>query len=183
MHTIISLFCCFVISCLNTTNVHIVVYMFTLAAVVSIQGVCQASQVADLFPSISPEVVVREARLDDSWEVVETHCSSFFPEYSFPLDFVMRLDRLMAMVFGFSVPHGCKRTCLVAIIGSAENTIYIESDDLNFGGFDTKFSLNRGHVAGILTVDTVADFLPRKGPLRQRRCVPFNLYYVLVLDT
>ncbi|KNA04130.1 hypothetical protein SOVF_202490 [Spinacia oleracea] len=132
-------------------------------------GVCQASQVADLFPSISPEVVVREARLDDSWEVVETHCSSFFPEYSFPLDFVMRLDRLMAMVFGFSVPHGCKRTCLVAIIGSAENTIYIESDDLNFGGFDTKFSLNRGHVAGILTVDTVADFLPRKGPLRQRR--------------
>lgn len=131
-------------------------------------GICQASQVADLFPSVSPEVVVREARLDDCWEVVETHCSSFFPEYSFPLDFVMRIDRLAAMIFGLSIPNGCKRTCLVAVIGSA-NTFYFESDDLKFGGFDAKFPLNRGHVAGILTVDTVADFLPRKGPLRQRR--------------
>ncbi|XP_021771040.1 uncharacterized protein LOC110735174 isoform X1 [Chenopodium quinoa] len=133
------------------------------------QGACLASQIADLFPSVTPEVVVREARLDDSWEVVETHCSSFFPEYSFPLDFVMRIDRLIAMIFGFPVPHGCKRTCLVAVVGSSTNTFYIESDDLKFGGFDAKFSLNKGHVAGILTVDTVADFLPRKGSLRQRR--------------
>ncbi|CAO2816429.1 unnamed protein product [Amaranthus hypochondriacus] len=131
--------------------------------------VCQASQVADLFPSVSPQVVVREARLDDCWEVVETHCSSFFPEYSFPLDFVMRLDRLVAMVFGFPVPSGCKRTCLVAVIGSSADIFHFETEDLKFGGFDAKFSLNRGQVAGILTVDTVADFLPRKGPLRQRR--------------
>ncbi|KAL2897383.1 Histone acetyltransferase MCC1 [Bienertia sinuspersici] len=132
-------------------------------------GVCQASQFADLFPTVSPEVVVREARLDDCWEVAETHCSSFFPEYSFPLDFVLRIDRLMALIFGFSVPSGCKRTCLVAVIGSSENTFYVESEGLKTGGLDAKFSLNRDKVAGILTVDTVADFLPKKGPLRQRR--------------
>lgn len=42
-------------------------------------------------------------------------------------------------------------------------------DDLKIGGFGGNFSLNKGSVAGVLTVDTVADFLPRKGPLRQRR--------------
>ncbi|KZV20560.1 hypothetical protein F511_13494 [Dorcoceras hygrometricum] len=98
-----------------------------------------ASQVAELFPTTSPEVVVREARIDDCWEVAETHCSSFFPKYTFPLDLALRVNRLLGMLFGFSAPNGCKRTFLVAVI------------------------------AGILTVDTVADFLPRKGPLRQRR--------------
>ncbi|KAK3017383.1 hypothetical protein RJ639_006318 [Escallonia herrerae] len=133
-------------------------------------GACKASQVVELFPSVSPEVVVREARLEDSWEVAETHCSSFFPEYSFPLDFVLRIDRLMGMLLGFSVPSGCRRTCLVAVIGTSdEDTFFLGSEDLKIGGFDGKFSLNKGYVAGILTVDTVADFLPRKGPLRQRR--------------
>uniref|UniRef100_A0A7N0ZSG0 N-acetyltransferase domain-containing protein n=1 Tax=Kalanchoe fedtschenkoi TaxID=63787 RepID=A0A7N0ZSG0_KALFE len=99
-------------------------------------GLCKASQVADLFPALAPDIVVREARIEDCWEVAETHCSSFFPDYSFPLDFVLRLDRLVAMLSGFSVPAGCKRTCLVAVIGSC-------SDD--------------------------EDFLPRRGPLRQRR--------------
>lgn len=124
----------------------------------------------DLFPTLSPEIVVREARLEDCWEVAETHCSSFFPEYSFPLDFVLRIDRIVGMIFGFSVPSGCKRTCLVAVTGSSEDdTFYFGSEDLKIGGFDGKFSLNKGYVAGILTIDTVADFLPRKGPLRQRR--------------
>ncbi|KAK9283007.1 hypothetical protein L1049_011234 [Liquidambar formosana] len=133
-------------------------------------GLCRASQVVELFPAVSPEIVVREARLEDCWEVAETHCSSFFPEYSFPLDFVLRLDRLVAMLSGFSVPNGCKRTCLVAVIGcSVNDTFFIGSEDFKIGAFDGKFSLNKGYVAGILTVDTVADFLPRKGPLRQRR--------------
>lgn len=43
------------------------------------------------------------------------------------------------------------------------------SEDIRIGGFDGRFSINKGYVTGILTVDTVADFLPRKGPLRQRR--------------
>ncbi|CAM8972614.1 unnamed protein product [Rhodiola kirilowii] len=134
-------------------------------------GVCKASQVADLFPAIAPDIVVREARIEDCWEVAETHCSSFFPDYSFPLDFVLRLDRLVAMLSGFSVPAGCKRTCLVAVIGGCSNDegLVFGSDDFKIGGLDGKISINKGYVAGILTVDTIADFLPRKGPLRQRR--------------
>ncbi|KAL0298699.1 UNVERIFIED_CONTAM: hypothetical protein Sradi_6529700 [Sesamum radiatum] len=132
--------------------------------------VCRASQVAELFPRISPEIVVREARIEDCWEVTETHCSCFFPEYSFPLDFVLRMDRLVGMLFGFSIPTGCQRTCLVAVTGSSdEDSFFGGSDNFKVGGLDGKFSLNKGYVAGILTVDTVADFLPRKGPLRQRR--------------
>lgn len=125
---------------------------------------------AELFPTTSPEIVVREARIEDCWEVAETHCGCFFPEYSFPLDFVFRIDRLVGMLFGFSIPKGCKRTCLVAVTGSSgEDSIFIWNDDIKIGGFDGKISINKGYVAGILTVDTVADFLPRKGPLRQRR--------------
>ncbi|URD91131.1 Acetyltransferase (GNAT) family [Musa troglodytarum] len=101
-------------------------------------GTCRASQAVDLFPSVWPEVTVRDARLEDCWEVADTHCSCFFPDYTFPVDLVLRIDRFVGLLSGFSVPPG-------------------------------KFSINRGSVAGILTVDTVADFLPRKGPLRQRR--------------
>lgn len=140
----------------------------------SLVGVCKASQVVDLFPTVSPDVVVREARLEDCWEIAETHCSSFFPEYSFPLDFVLRIDRILAMVVGFSVPSGCRRTCLVAVIGSSVDEPLIGNEELRIAGFDTRVSFNKGYVAGILTVDTVADFLPRKGPLRQRRCVNYH---------
>ncbi|XP_009344760.2 uncharacterized protein LOC103936641 [Pyrus x bretschneideri] len=147
-------------------------------------GVCRASQVADLFPTVSPQIVVREARLEDCWEVAETHCSSFFPEYSFPLDFVLRIDRLVGMLAGFSLPNGCKRTCLVAVIGNAcYETFLFRSDDFKVGGFDGKFSLSRRYVAGILTVDTVADFLPRKGPLRQRRTGVAYVSNVAVRET
>ncbi|KAL5733495.1 hypothetical protein ACOSQ2_033187 [Xanthoceras sorbifolium] len=133
-------------------------------------GACRASQVADLFPTVSPEIVVREARLEDCWEVAETHCSCFFPQYTFPLDLMLRVDRLLAMLAGFSGQHGRKRTCLVAVVGSSvDETLFLGSEDIKIGGFNGKFSLNRGYVAGILTVDTLADFLPRKGPLRQRR--------------
>ncbi|KAJ7975065.1 Acyl-CoA N-acyltransferase protein [Quillaja saponaria] len=77
---------------------------------------------------------------------------------------------MVGMLAGFSLPSGCKRTCLVAVIGSSiDETLLFRSEEFKIGGFDGKFSLNRGYVAGILTVDTVADFLPRKGPLRQRR--------------
>ncbi|XP_044507465.1 uncharacterized protein LOC123226947 [Mangifera indica] len=134
-------------------------------------GVCRASQVVELFPTVSPEIVVREARLEDCWEVAETHCSCFFPEYSFPLDLVLRVDRLFAMLSGLTVQrHGCRRICLVAVVsGSVDQPFFLGSEDFKIGGLDGIFSLNRGCVAGILTVDTVADFLPRKGPLRQRR--------------
>ncbi|KAF5733747.1 hypothetical protein HS088_TW16G00187 [Tripterygium wilfordii] len=132
-------------------------------------GICRASQVVELFPTVSPEILVREARLEDCWEVAETHCSSFFPEYSFPLDFVLRIDRMVAMVSGFAIPNGYKRTCLVAVTGSSVDETFCGGEDFKIGDLNGKFGLNRGYVAGILTVDTVADFLPRKGPLRQKR--------------
>ncbi|RAL42743.1 unnamed protein product [Cuscuta campestris] len=135
-------------------------------------GLCRASQIAKLFPTtVSPEVVVREARLEDWWEVAETHCSSFFPDYSFPLDFVLRIDRLVAMLSGFSVPKGCERTCLVAVTGRSseeEGSFFLPCDE----GFKMNGILslvNKGYVSGVLTVDTIADFIPRRGPLRQRR--------------
>ncbi|XP_043706138.1 uncharacterized protein LOC122655841 [Telopea speciosissima] len=135
-------------------------------------GVSRASQAVELFPTtVCPEIVVREARLEDCWEVAETHCSSFFPDYSFPLDLVLRVDRLMAMVSGFSIPTDCERTCLVAVIGGSvdDDNFFCGTEDFKAGDFKGKFSLNKGYVAGILTVDTAADFLPRRGPLRQRR--------------
>ncbi|KAG5051094.1 hypothetical protein AAZX31_02G070200 [Glycine max] len=138
-------------------------------------GICRASQVVDLFPTVSPEIIVREARLEDYWGVAETHCKCFFPEYSFPLDFVLRIDRLVvamlaAMLAGFFRPRDCRRICLVAVIDSSlDESFSFESEGLKIGGFDGKFSLNKGYVAGILTVDNNADFLPRKGPRRHRR--------------
>ena len=161
-------YCVFsVFSCLCFGCFKISIFSLPLFSMI---GICQASQVVDLFPTVSPGIVVREARLEDCWEVAETHCSSFFPDCSFPLDFVLRIDRLLGMLFGFSVPTGCKRTCLVAVIGSSEDDAFcFGSEDIKIGCVDSKFSLNKGYVTGILTIDTVADFLPRKGPLRRRR--------------
>ncbi|KAG6391471.1 hypothetical protein SASPL_149226 [Salvia splendens] len=121
------------------------------------------------YSPVSPEIVVREARIEDCWEVAETHCSSFFPEFSFPLDFVLRIDRLIGMLFGLSLPKGCQRTCLVAVTGTSSEEVpfFLGSDDLRIGSFDGKLSLCKGYVAGILTVDTVADFLPQKGPINK----------------
>ncbi|CAO2200595.1 unnamed protein product [Urochloa humidicola] len=100
----------------------------------STAGVCYASPAVDLLPALCPEIVVRDARLEDCWEVADTHCGSFFPGYKFPLDLVLRIDRYIALLSGF-----------------------------------TKYTLSRGSIAGILTVDTVADYLPRRGPMKQRR--------------
>lgn len=147
-------------------------------------GVCKASQTVDLFPSVCPEIVVRDARLEDCWEVADTHCSSFFPDYTFPVDLVLRIDRFVALLSGFSVPPGRMRACLVAVTGtSGNNNLYIGSEDIKAGAFEGKFSINRGSVAGILTIDTVADFLPRKGPFRQRRTGIAYISNVAVRET
>ncbi|CAL5407301.1 unnamed protein product [Camellia sinensis] len=132
---------------------------------------CRAGQVVELFPTVSPEIVVREARLEDCWEVAETHCSIFFPKYSFPFGLLLRINRLVSvMLSGFNVPKGCRKTCLIAVVGSSlDDNLYFGNEDFKIGGLNGIFSLNKTCVAGILTVDTLADFLPRKGPLRQRR--------------
>lgn len=121
---------------------------------------CCASQTSpNLFPSLSPEIVVREARFEDAWEVADTHCSSFYPNYSFPVDLLLRLNRFIGMVSGFSAPPGCTMSCLVAV----------RCHELRLGSFDTVFGLNRGYVTGVLTIDTLAEFLPRRGPFKHRR--------------
>ncbi|RYQ87067.1 hypothetical protein Ahy_B09g094552 [Arachis hypogaea] len=130
------------------------------------EGLCRASEVVDLFPALCSQVRIREARLVDYWEVAETHCSCFFPEYSFPLDFLLRIDRLLlamlaAMLTALSRPRACKRICLVADIGSGS------SHHQTLSSFPS--ILNKGYVAGILTLDNFADYLPRKGPRRRRR--------------
>ncbi|KAL5208483.1 hypothetical protein ABZP36_032918 [Zizania latifolia] len=133
-------------------------------------GVCCASQAVELLPSLSPDIMVRDARLEDCWEVADTHCSSFFPDYTFPLDLVLRIDRYIALLSGFSVPPGCMRTCLVAVnTTSVSRSISIGYGDLRDADFQGKHGLSKASIAGILTVDTVADYLPRKGPLKQRR--------------
>uniref|UniRef100_A0ACD5Z9U6 Uncharacterized protein n=1 Tax=Avena sativa TaxID=4498 RepID=A0ACD5Z9U6_AVESA len=134
-------------------------------------GTCYASQAVELLPSLYPGkgIVVRDARLDDCWEVADTHCGSFFPAYKFPLDIVLRLDRYIALLSGFAVPPGCTRTCLVAVNPAAvNNTIGIECGDLTDAEF-RGYGESKRSIAGILTVDTVADYLPRRGPLKQRR--------------
>ncbi|XP_047341355.1 uncharacterized protein LOC124945033 [Impatiens glandulifera] len=147
--------------------------------------VCRASEVVELFPAVGNEIMVREARLEDCWEVAETHCSCFFPNYSFPFDLMLRMNRVVGMVSGFSsLPTGCKRTCLVAVIGNSHGESFVfGNEDFRIGGLDVRFSLiNKGYIAGILTVDTVADFLPRKGPFQQRRTGVAYISNVAVME-
>lgn len=131
-------------------------------------GVYRPSQGVDLFSSIHDEIVIRDAGLADCWEVADTHCSCFFPNYTFPIDLVLRIDKFIALLSGFSVPPGCMRTCLIAVTGvSGNDALYIGSKDFKIGRFEN--NLTKESVAGILTVDTVADYLPRKGSLKQKR--------------
>ncbi|KAF3783152.1 hypothetical protein EJ110_NYTH32874 [Nymphaea thermarum] len=137
----------------------------------STSGVCRASQAVDFFPPVCPDIVVREARAEDCWEIAETHCSSFFPRYSFPFDLALRINRSVSLLAGLSLPVGHMKKCLVAVVGGSVDDSHLFGGvmDIKVFGFEGKFSFNRGYVAGILTIDTLADFLPRKGPLGQRR--------------
>lgn len=53
---------------------------------------------------------------------------------------------------------------------SVNNSFNIECGDITDDSFQ-KYNLSRGSIAGILTLDTVADYLPRRGPLKQRRYI------------
>eukprot|EP01018_Ginkgo_biloba_P031258 Gb_18253 [translate_table: standard] len=128
-----------------------------------------SARAVEYFPAICPHILIREAQPEDYWEVAETHCSSFFPDHGFPMDLVLRADRLVAMFAGFSIPSGRKRKCLVAIQGrSIETNHFLESQTCENAKFEAELSLNSGRVSGILTIDTIAEFLPRRAPLGQR---------------
>lgn len=122
---------------------------------------------------------MREARVEDAWEVADTHCSAFYPNYSFPVDLLLRLNRFIGMVSGLSAPPGCMMSCLVAV----------RCHELRLGGLDTVFGFNRGYVAGVLTIDTNAEFLPRKGPSKHRRYIQnlltfsvYNVYCFIIFE-
>ncbi|KAH9288197.1 hypothetical protein KI387_032314, partial [Taxus chinensis] len=121
-------------------------------------------------PAICPDILVREARPEDYWEVAETHCNSFFPDRGFPMDLVLRADRLVAMFAGFSLPSGCRKKCLVAIDERlTEENHLLESERPRKVDIEPHLCLNGGRISGILTIDTVAEFLPRRGQLGLRR--------------
>lgn len=39
------------------------------------------------------ELVIREARPEEYWEVADMHCAAFYPNSSFPMDLILRSDR------------------------------------------------------------------------------------------
>ncbi|XP_024533302.1 uncharacterized protein LOC9650399 isoform X2 [Selaginella moellendorffii] len=88
---------------------------------------------------------VREARIQDAWQIADTHCSSFLPHQGAVMDFALRLDRTMALAGSLPFEH---KKYLVAV----EETL---------GGVQV--------VSGILTIDKVGDFLPRRRPSGCRR--------------
>ncbi|MCO5589514.1 hypothetical protein L7F22_043482 [Adiantum nelumboides] len=120
------------------------------------------------------QVAVREATFADFWEVADTHCGAFLPELVFPMDAIMRLDRVVAMVGGLTVPTGCRRKCLVAVSDRWHSDIRPGLKPLENKSLAGP-ELNS--VLGVLTVDTLAEFLPRRQATRSRR-YGYHIYQV-----
>ncbi|BFI24805.1 hypothetical protein MPTK2_1g15020 [Marchantia polymorpha subsp. ruderalis] len=120
-------------------------------------------------------LIIREAYLTDFWEVSDTHCGAFFPHVKFPMDFILRSDRAMTMLGNLTLPSDQKRICLVAL-----EALYLDSVETESKGENSKpqfsFLVNlagagelSSKVSGALTMDTLAEFLPRRKPLSRRR--------------
>ncbi|KAI5082180.1 hypothetical protein GOP47_0001923 [Adiantum capillus-veneris] len=112
------------------------------------------------------QIAVREATIVDFWEVADTHCGAFLPELVFPMDALMRLDRVVAMVGGLTVPLGCRRNCLVAVSDCWHSDLGHREQPLEN---EPLAGLKLSSVLGVLTVDTLADFLPRRKSTGSRR--------------
>lgn len=124
----------------------------------------------------SLQVAIREADLQDYWEVADTHCGAFLPDLGFPMDMLLRFDRVVAMLGGFSLPIGRKRKCLVAVDGKTHaglKRVGFSLGDLLLAwtSFErgARHDLNVETILGIVTVDTVAEFLPRRKTTGLRR--------------
>lgn len=129
----------------------------------------------DLHEGGSLQVAIKEASLGDYWEVADTHCAAFLPELVFPMDTIMRLDRVIAMVGGLPLPSGCQRKCLVAVghvyKGLGPSGLSIRDLLLGWKTFedDARNELQLESILGILTVDTLAEFLPKRMSTGMRR--------------
>lgn len=112
------------------------------------------------------QVAVREATFADFWGVADTHCGAFLPELVFPMDALMRLDRVLAMVGGLTLATGCRRKCLVAVSGHWHSDLTHGLKPLEN---EPQAGLQLESVLGALTVDTLAEFLPRRKSTGLRR--------------
>lgn len=122
------------------------------------------------------KILIREATLSDFWEVADTHCGAFLPELVFPMDAIMRLDRVLAMVGGLPLPAGCQRKCLVAVSDQChdgpDHAALIRKLVLhgpNLFEAQSQMDDRLPSVLGAITVDTLADFIPRKKSTGSRR--------------
>ena len=94
-----------------------------------------------------------------------------------------RIVRIVIVNFEETHKHKKERKKIMMWIGFGWPATTSEMGNEGDGGvFDGKFNLNKGYVAGILTVDNNADFLPRKGPRRHRRWVQHILLENLGID-
>ncbi|KAH7351945.1 hypothetical protein KP509_19G021500 [Ceratopteris richardii] len=116
-------------------------------------------------------VTVRQATITDYWGVADTHCGAFFPELVFPMDALLRLDRVVAMLGGLTLPVGCQRKCLVAVGGEIGTNDLVNDSLRGSQPFEKGLQddLLLGSVLGVLTIDTLAEFLPRRKPTGSRR--------------
>ncbi|KAL3700054.1 hypothetical protein R1sor_018076 [Riccia sorocarpa] len=117
-------------------------------------------------------LIIREASLTDYWEVSDTHCGAFFPNVKFPMDLILRSDRTITLLGNLAVPPNQKRICLVAVegldAGDLETGKVGEAEVSNFPFLSRTGDASR-KVCGALTMDTLAEFLPRRGPMNRRR--------------
>lgn len=139
------------------------------------------------------EMTIREAMVEEYWEVADVHCSSFFPSEDGrdgPLQFILRTDRVGALLANLGMPSGIKKKCLVAISpsGSGHRKKDYDGESAIWGGpifrpllaslivgVPSLVWISSGHgigpqgILGTVTVDTAAEFLLRRQPGRKRR--------------
>eukprot|EP00850_Spirogloea_muscicola_P007761 SM000040S14773 [mRNA] locus=s40:284583:287149:- [translate_table: standard] len=170
-----------------------------------------AAATASAAAAAAAAFVVREARLEEYWQVAETHCASFYPAAGFPLGALLQGDRqgprlqVLVLLSHLSLPDGVRKKCLVAVdsrgAGGAVGNVG-EHEAAPAAGFDAERDVGGGRllrpllaalsvgfpplrlplgpaataereclqlIAGSVTVDTAAEFLPRRQPGNTRR--------------
>lgn len=140
--------------------------------------------------------MVREAKPEEYWEASDVHCAAFYPSAPLPMAFILRSDRVSAILGNLCMPRGTKKKCLIAVElssqkasrGSKGAAEAFDGEKDIFGGpilrplvaaFQlgppilswTLSGLNVGPfgIVGSVTVDTAGEFLPRRNPGMHRR--------------
>ncbi|KAJ7269974.1 hypothetical protein O6H91_15G054600 [Diphasiastrum complanatum] len=133
---------------------------------------CNFSTMTNLHQQASVSHIVREGSLGDFWQIADTHCGAFLPDTKFPMGYIFRCDRMMALLASFSLCPGQKRKYLVAIDNEAPvptDSFQADFTSMFSFGFGVEEKVQHNHISGILTVDTLAEFLPRQKRTGRRR--------------